>query len=143
MSFLRVMVKRSRRKKQEEETEKQQHVIVTENNLFKDFTAEGVRNFDQKQSCKHDNGVARNSSRCGRFMVGRFAAPSSVAFKLAGLLSIVISNTLCSKTFKLMFFSHNNLLLFLCFYLLLLTITRREDISNIAFLCDYDSSLHQ
>ena len=48
MSFLRVMVKNSREKKQQEETEKQQHVIVTENKLFKGFTAEGVRNYDQK-----------------------------------------------------------------------------------------------
>ena len=48
MSSLRVMVKRSRIKKQQEETEKRHHVIVTENNLFKDFTKEGVRNYDQK-----------------------------------------------------------------------------------------------
>ena len=48
MPFLRVMIKRSREKKQQEETEKQQHVIVTENNLFKGFTTEGVRNYNQK-----------------------------------------------------------------------------------------------
>ena len=42
MSFLRVMLKRSRGKKQWKETEKQQHVIVIENNLFKEFTTEGV-----------------------------------------------------------------------------------------------------
>ena len=42
MSSLRVMVKRSRGKKQQKETEKQQHVIVTENNLLKGFTTEGV-----------------------------------------------------------------------------------------------------
>ena len=42
------MVKRSRGKTQKEETEKQQHVIVTENNLFKGFSIEGVRNYDQK-----------------------------------------------------------------------------------------------
>ena len=48
MSSLRVMVKRSREKKQQKATEKQQHVIVTENNLFKGFTTEGVRNYDQK-----------------------------------------------------------------------------------------------
>ena len=48
ISSLRDMVKRSRGKKQQEETEKQQHVIVTENKLFKGFTAEGVRNYDQK-----------------------------------------------------------------------------------------------
>ena len=48
MSPLRVMVKRSRGKKQQKETEKQQYIIVTENILFKGFTAKGVRNFDQK-----------------------------------------------------------------------------------------------
>ena len=48
MSSLRVMVKRSRGKKKQKETEKQQHVIVTENNLFKGFTTEGVQNYDQK-----------------------------------------------------------------------------------------------
>ena len=47
MSSLRVMVQRSRGKNQQEETEKQQHVIVAENNLFKSFTVEGVRNYDQ------------------------------------------------------------------------------------------------
>ena len=36
------------RKKQQEETEKQPHVIVTENNLFKGFTAKDVRNQDKK-----------------------------------------------------------------------------------------------
>ena len=48
MSSLRVIVKRSKGKKQQEETEKQQQVIETENNLFKGFTTEGVRNYDQK-----------------------------------------------------------------------------------------------
>ena len=48
MSSLRVMVKRSRGKKQLKKIEKKQHVVVTENNLFKAFTAEGVRNYDQK-----------------------------------------------------------------------------------------------
>ena len=47
MSSLRVMVKRSRAKKQKEETEKQ-HFIVTENNLFIDFTTNGVQNFQPK-----------------------------------------------------------------------------------------------
>ena len=42
------MAKRSRGKKQQEETEKQQHVIVTGNNLFKDFTAGDFGNYDQK-----------------------------------------------------------------------------------------------
>ena len=58
MSCLRVMVKRSRGKNQQKETEKQQYVIVTENNLFKGFTAEDVRNYDQKLSGKLDSGVA-------------------------------------------------------------------------------------
>ena len=48
MASLRNMVEQSRRKKQLEKTEKQQHVIVTENNLFKGFTIECVRNYDQK-----------------------------------------------------------------------------------------------
>ena len=48
ISSLRVMVKLSRGKKQQDETEKQQYVIVTENNLFKGFTKEGVQNYDQK-----------------------------------------------------------------------------------------------
>ena len=48
MSSLRVMVKRSRKEKQHEETEKQQNVIVTENNIFKGFTTEGVQNYDRK-----------------------------------------------------------------------------------------------
>ena len=42
MPSLRVMVKKCKGKKQQEETEKQQYIIVTENKLFKDFTAEGV-----------------------------------------------------------------------------------------------------
>ena len=46
MSSLRVMVKRSRGKKQQEETEKQQQVIVTENKIYKGYTAEGIRNYD-------------------------------------------------------------------------------------------------
>ena len=57
------MVKRSERKKQLKETEKQQHVILTENNLFKGFTTEGVRNYDHKYSGKLDSGVEWNSSR--------------------------------------------------------------------------------
>ena len=48
MTFLRVMVKRSRGKKQQKETEKQQHVIVTENNLSKGFTTKGIRNYDRE-----------------------------------------------------------------------------------------------
>ena len=48
MCSLRVMVKRSRGKEEQEETDKQQHIIITENNLFKGFTTEGVRNYDQK-----------------------------------------------------------------------------------------------
>ena len=48
MSSFRVMVKRSTEKKQRKETEKQQHAIVTENIFLKGFTAEGVRNYDQK-----------------------------------------------------------------------------------------------
>ena len=47
MSSLRIMVKRKRRKKQQEETENQQHFVI-ENNLFKDFTTDYVRNYDQK-----------------------------------------------------------------------------------------------
>ena len=42
MSSLQVMVKRSRGKKQQKEIEKQQHIILTENNLFKGYTTEGV-----------------------------------------------------------------------------------------------------
>ena len=48
MFSLRVMVKNIRGKKQQEETEKHQHVLVTENKLFKGFTAERVQNYDQK-----------------------------------------------------------------------------------------------
>ena len=48
MSSLRVTVKRSRGKKHQEETQKQQHVIVTENNLFKGFTKEGIEKYDLK-----------------------------------------------------------------------------------------------
>ena len=48
ISSLLVMDKTSRGKKQQKEREKMQHVIVTENNLFKGFTTEGVRNYDQK-----------------------------------------------------------------------------------------------
>ena len=48
MSSLRVMVKRSREKKTQEEREKQQYVIVTENDLFRGFTTENGRNYDQK-----------------------------------------------------------------------------------------------
>ena len=48
MSYLRVMVKRRRGKKQQKKTEKQQYVTVTENKLFKGFTTEGDRKYDQK-----------------------------------------------------------------------------------------------
>ena len=67
MSSLQVMVKGN---KQQEETEKQQHFIVIENNLFKCFTTEGIRNYDQKYSGKLDSDVARNSSCFGRFLAG-------------------------------------------------------------------------
>ena len=36
------------RKKQQKEKEKQQHIIMAENNLFKGFTTEGVRNYEKK-----------------------------------------------------------------------------------------------
>ena len=116
------MVKRSRGKKHEEETEKQ-HVIMTGNHLFKGFTTEGVRNNDQKKSGKRVISVAWNSLRCGRFLAGRAAAPCTVTVKLAGLLPVVISNTYCSKTFKLIVFCQNNVLLFLSFFLLLFSPT--------------------
>ena len=64
MSSLRVMVKRSRGNKQQKETEKQQYDTASENHLFKGFTTEGCRNFDQKYFGKLDSGVAWNSSRC-------------------------------------------------------------------------------
>ena len=67
---------------QQEETEKQQHVIVTEKKIFKGFTTEDVRNYDQKQSGKLDCGIAWNSSRCERFLAGRSAALSIVAVKI-------------------------------------------------------------
>ena len=54
MPSLRVMVQRSGGKKQQEETEKRQHVIETENNLFKRFTTEGVKNSNHKL----DSGIA-------------------------------------------------------------------------------------
>ena len=46
--FLQVMVKRKIGIKHEEKTEKQQRVIITENNYFKGFTKEIVRNYEQK-----------------------------------------------------------------------------------------------
>ena len=46
MSYLQVMVKRSKGKKQQDETEKQQQVIVSESNLFKDLSTKAVRNYD-------------------------------------------------------------------------------------------------
>ena len=94
------MVKKSREKKQQKATEKQQHAIVTENNLFKSFTTEDVRNYDQKYSGKLDSGVAWNSSRCTRFLYGRSAAASTVTVKLAGQFSVVIKKIFCSITFK-------------------------------------------
>ena len=100
ISSLRVMVKRNRGKKQQEETAKHQHIIITENNLFKDFTTEGVRNYDQKSSDKLDSSVAWNSSRCGRFFSGRFTVPSTIAVKVAELFFVITSTTFCSKTFK-------------------------------------------
>ena len=143
------MVKRSRGKKTQEETKKQQHVIVTENNIFK----EGVRNYEQKKSGKLDNGGAWNSTHCGTFLASRYAAPSTVAANLGRLLSVLILSIFCRKTFKYFVFCNNNELLFLCFSLFwcchccfsplfLLIITRKEDSSNLAFLCDSDSSLH-
>ena len=88
---MRVKVKRSTGKKQQEEITKQENVIVTENNLFKGYTTEGVRNYYQKYSGKLDNSVTWNSSHCGKFLVGRFEAPSTIAVKLAGLFLLVIS----------------------------------------------------
>ena len=92
VSALRVIVKRSRGKKRQKETERQQYVIVAENNLFKGFTTKGVRNYDHKYSGNLDSGVALNSSRCGRFLEDRFATPTTVTVKLAGILSIVVKN---------------------------------------------------
>ena len=40
--------KKNRGKKQQKETQKHYHVIVAENNLFKGFTAEDIRNYDQE-----------------------------------------------------------------------------------------------
>ena len=54
MSSLRVMAKRRGGKKLQEETEKKQHVIVTENKLFKGFTAKDERNYYQKLSGKFE-----------------------------------------------------------------------------------------
>ena len=48
MPSSQVMIKRSIGKKQQKETEKQQHVVVREDNLFKGFTTERARNYDQK-----------------------------------------------------------------------------------------------
>ena len=45
---------------------------------FKGFTKERVRNYDQRKFGKLNNGVAWNSSLCGRFLAGRSAAPSTV-----------------------------------------------------------------
>ena len=42
------MVKRNKGKKQQKETKIQQHVIVPGNNLLIGFTAEDIRNYDQK-----------------------------------------------------------------------------------------------
>ena len=86
-----MVIKEAEKKKHQEETEKQQHVIVTENNLFKGFTTQGVRNYDQKYSGKLDSGVAWNYSCCGRFFDSRFAAPSTVTVKLAGLFLLAMS----------------------------------------------------
>ena len=108
MSSLRVTVKRSRGKKQQKETEKQQHVIVTENNLFKGFTTEGVRNYDQKYSGKLDSGFSWNCSRCGRFIDSRFGTPSTVTVKLAGLFSEIIRwYCKCYKK-RMSYFPNNN-----------------------------------
>ena len=63
---------------------------MTENNLVKGFTRDGVRNYDPKWSSTLDYGVTWNFSSCGRFLVVRTAAPSAVYIKLAGLLSVVI-----------------------------------------------------
>ena len=57
MFSLRDMVKNSRGKKQRDETEKQQHVVVTKNKLFKGFTTDDVRNYDQKKSAKLDSSI--------------------------------------------------------------------------------------
>ena len=65
------MVKRSRGKKQLNEIEKQQHIIVTGNNLFKGFTTEGVRNYDQNLPEKLDSD--------GRWRCGYTGQESSTA----------------------------------------------------------------
>ena len=51
--------------------------------------------------------------------------PCNATIKLAGLLLVVISNTFFSKTFKLIVFCHNNMLLSLCFFLLLFSCVLR------------------
>ena len=71
----------------------------------------------------------------------------NVTVKIARLLLVAISNTFCSKTFKYIVFCHNNVLLFLCFFLLLFTvllstITRKKCIPDVTFLRDSESSLH-
>ena len=100
MSFLRVMVKRSRGKKQWEETEKQQHVIVTENNLFKGFTTEGDRNYDQKWSGKLDSEGRWRCKFTGLESSTARGIPCDATIKFAGLFLVVILNTFCSKTLK-------------------------------------------
>ena len=106
MSSLQVIVKRSRGNKHQKETEKQQQVIVTENNLFNGFTS-GVRNYDQEQSGKLDRGVAWNSSPCGRFLDGRFATPSTVTVKLAGLRFTIIKNIGITQEYNVFFVSYS------------------------------------
>ena len=83
---------------------------------------------------KPESGVIWNSSRCGRFLAGRFATPSTVTVKIAGLLPMVISNTFCTplnKLFSIPITCCGFSVSFCCLCpQLLLNITSREDIFN-------------
>ena len=92
------MVKRSREKKQQEETKKHQHMIMTENNLFKGYATKmfliTIENSPESFTLTVDGATdlpSRNFAQREEF---------HATIKLVQLLLVIISNTLCIKTFK-------------------------------------------
>ena len=74
---------------------------MTENSLFKGFTTKSVRNYDQKQSGKFGSYGRWRCGSTGHESYTAWGIPWDATVKLTRLLLVVISNTFCSKTFKL------------------------------------------
>ena len=73
----------------------------------------------QKQSGKLDSDGKWRCGSIGQESSTARGIPCDAFIKLSGLFLVVISNTFCCKTFKEIVFCHNEVLLYLYFFLLL------------------------